>query len=208
MTRLRATIFFLAPMGLACAALALALALPQVFAGEDRLRAVANLAALTALTCIPLLFLLGARSPLAVQALGLPRTFRVHKALGLAFPALLAVHAGLHVFRFARAMGLSFPQAALDVPNTWEMVLGKAALALFFAAWGAAWLGTSGRLPRRIWRPVHLAAYLAAPAAFVHALFRGEDMTRGWLFAVWIVAAATWLMAVGWRALRARSAPY
>jgi len=205
-TRLRAAILFLAPVGLAGSALGLAL--PQVFAGEDRLRAVANLAALTALACLPVLFLLGARSPLAVQALGLPRTFRLHKALGLAFPALLTLHAGLHVHRFAKAMGLSYPLAALAVPNTWEMVLGKAALALFFAAWGAAWLGTSGRLPRRIWRPVHLAAYLAAPAAFVHALFRGEDMTRGWLFAVWAVAAATWLTAVGWRAIRPRGASY
>jgi len=202
-TRPGAAAFFVAPFGLAAAALVLAL--PVVFTGEDRLRAVANLAALAALPCIPLLFLLGTRSPLAVQALGLSRTFRVHRALGLAFPALLAVHAGLHVYRFAVAMGLSYPQAALAIPNTWEMVLGKAALALFLAAWGAAWIGTSGRLPRRIWRPVHLAVHLAAPAAFVHALFRGEDMTRGWLFAVWFVAAATWLMAMGWRAMRGRS---
>ena len=204
MTRLGATVLIAAPSGLAVAALFLAL--PQVFAGADRIRAMANLAALTALTCLPPLVLLGARNPLAVQAMGLARAFRAHRALGLVFPALLAIHAGLHTYRFAEAMGLAFFQAALALPNTWEMVAGKAALALFLAAWGAALLGTAGRLPRRIWRPVHLAVHLAAPAAFVHALFRGEDMTRGWLFAVWAVAAATWVMAAAWRALGPRTA--
>ncbi|KUG28507.1 hypothetical protein ASZ90_001626 [hydrocarbon metagenome] len=204
MTRRGAAILMAAPTGLTVAAVALAL--PQVFAGGGPLRAMANLAALTALTCLPPLVLLGTRNPLAVQALGLARAFTVHRALGLVFPALLAIHAGLHTYRFAEAMGLTSFQAALALPNTWEMVAGKAALALFLAAWGAALLGTAGRLPRRIWRPVHLAVHLAAPAAFVHALFRGEDMTRGWLFTAWAVAAATWLAAAAWRALGPRTA--
>ena len=187
----------------AAAAAFLAAALPGMLAGGEVMRVAANLAALTALSLLPPLFFLGSKSPLALRALGPPGAFRLHRALGLLFPALLLVHAGLHVRRLATALGISFPQAALAVPDTWEMVLGKAALGLFLAAWGAALMGTSGRLSRRVWRPVHLAVYLAAPAAFVHALFRGEGMTRGWLLATWAVAALAWTAAAGWRAWRA-----
>ena len=67
---------------------------------------------------------------------------------------------------------------------------------------GAAVLLTSvlrSRLGYRWWRAVHWLAYLAWPAAFVHALTAGNDLRGGWAAVIgWGSAVVVTVAALPW----------
>ena len=115
----------------------------------------------------------------------------LHRALSLFAVALL----GLHVVTAIADPYVSIGWAATVIPflspyRTLAVGLGTLAVDL-----GAAVLLTSilrNRLGFRAWRAVHWLAYLAWPAAFLHALRAGGDLHTGWVAAiVWGSAAAT-----------------
>jgi methionine sulfoxide reductase heme-binding subunit len=65
-----------------------------------------------------------------------------------------------------------------------------------------------GRLPRSLWRPVHLLAYLCWPVAFVHGLAAARDLRQGWLLALAVGCALLVAAAAAWRVATAvRQAP-
>jgi methionine sulfoxide reductase heme-binding subunit len=130
---------------------------------------------------------LGAATRLGLAPLRWPRfvTAELHRALSLFAVALL----GLHVVTAIADPFVSIGWAATVLPflspyRTVAIGLGTLAVDL-----GAAVLLTSvlrHRLGFRFWRAVHWLAYLAWPAAFLHALRSGGDLHTGW------VAAAIW----------------
>jgi predicted ferric reductase len=115
----------------------------------------------------------------------------LHRALSLFAVGLL----GLHVVTAIADPYVSIGWAATVIPflspyRTLAVGLGTLAVGL-----GAAVLVTSvarNRLGFRAWRAVHWLAYLAWPAAFLHALRAGGDLHAGWVTAIaWGSAAAT-----------------
>lgn len=115
----------------------------------------------------------------------------LHRTLSLFAVALL----GLHVVTAIADPYVTIGWAATVIPflspyRTLAVGLGTLAVDL-----GAAVLLTSvvrGRLGFRAWRAVHWLAYLAWPAAFLHALRAGGDLHTGWVAViVWGSAAAT-----------------
>jgi sulfoxide reductase heme-binding subunit YedZ len=112
-------------------------------------------------------------------------TAELHRTLSLFAVALL----GLHVVTAILDPYVTIGWAATAIPfgsPYRRLAIGLGTLAVDL---GAAVLLTSvlrSRLGRRTWRAVHGLAYLAWPAAFVHALTAGNDMRIGW------VAAAVW----------------
>jgi DMSO/TMAO reductase YedYZ heme-binding membrane subunit len=65
-----------------------------------------------------------------------------------------------------------------------------------------------GRLNRRLWRAVHLLAYLSWPVALVHGIGAGKDLQRGWLLGLAVGCVLVVIAAVAWRlAAAARPVP-
>jgi methionine sulfoxide reductase heme-binding subunit len=131
----------------------------------------------------------------------------LHRTLSLFAVALL----GLHVVTAIADPYVSIGWAATALPflspyRTVAIGLGTLAVDL-----GAAVLLTSvlrNRLGFRLWRAVHWLAYLAWPAAFLHALTAGNDLRTGWVVAIVGASAAAAAAAVAVRlAARIRRAP-
>ena len=117
-------------------------------------------------------------------------TAELHRTLSLFAVALL----GLHVVTAILDPYVTIGWAATVVPFLspyHRLTIGLGTLAVDI---GAAVLLTSllrSRLGFRAWRAVHWLAYLAWPAAFLHALTAGNDMRIGWVaVTVWGSAAA------------------
>lgn len=55
------------------------------------------------------------------------------------------------------------------------------------------------RLGYRTWKAMHWTAYACWPLAVVHGLGTGSDTRLGWVQFVYVVCAASVLVAVGWR---------
>jgi predicted ferric reductase len=63
-------------------------------------------------------------------------------------------------------------------------------------------------LSRRLWRAVHLLAYVSWPVAWLHSIFSSPDMRHGELFLLAVACAVLVVIAVGWRlAAAARDLP-
>ena len=127
----------------------------------------------------------------------------LHRTLSLFTVALL----GLHVVTAILDPYVTIGWAATVIPFLspyHRLAIGLGTLAVDF---GAAVLLTSvlrSRLGFRSWRAVHWLAYLAWPAAFVHALTAGNDMRTGWVAATVWGSAAVLAAAVLVRAVLAR----
>jgi methionine sulfoxide reductase heme-binding subunit len=130
----------------------------------------------------------------------------LHRAMSLFAVGLL----GLHVITAIADPYVPIGWAATVLPflspyRTVALGLGTLAVDL-----GAAVLLTSAlrhRLGFRSWRAVHWLAYLAWPAAFLHALRAGNDLHTGWVAAtVWGSAAAGGVAVAARLAARVRQA--
>jgi methionine sulfoxide reductase heme-binding subunit len=60
-----------------------------------------------------------------------------------------------------------------------------------------------GRLNRKLWRAVHLLAYLCWPVAFAHSIGSSKDLQHGWMLDLSIACALIVAVAVIWRLARA-----
>jgi predicted ferric reductase len=64
------------------------------------------------------------------------------------------------------------------------------------------------RLSPRVWRAVHLLAYVSWPVAWLHSYTASTDMRSGWMLALAVIDLLVVVAAVGWRlAAAARGVP-
>jgi sulfoxide reductase heme-binding subunit YedZ len=60
-----------------------------------------------------------------------------------------------------------------------------------------------GRLNRRLWRAIHLTAYLCWPIALAHSVFAGKDLRQFPMILVLIASVVLIIAAVAWRVVHA-----
>jgi sulfoxide reductase heme-binding subunit YedZ len=162
--------------------------------------------ALLLLTAVMVLGLLVTRNR---KVPGLPHfaTTGLHRNLSL----LATVFVLVHVLTAVLDGYVSIPLSAAVVPLTssYERVwlgLGAVSLDLMLAAAVTSLLRR--HLSRRVWRAVHLTAYLSWPVAWVHSVFAGGDLQGGLLLGLAAACAAAVAIAAGWRlAAAARDVP-
>ena len=169
----------------------------------SRATGVVSLVLATAVVLIGLLVTRQGRLP------GLPRfaVTGLHRNLSLLAVAFIAVH----VLAAVADGYVSIPVTAAVVPfaSGYERFwLGLGAISLDLMA---AMIATSllrRHLGRRVWRGVHLLAYLSWPVAFAHSIGAGTDLRRGWPLGLAIGCALAVAAAVAWRlASAAREIP-
>ena len=140
---------------------------------------------LVSLIFLTLVVALGVATSTRARPRGLPLyvTTTVHRNAALLAVAFLGVHVAAAVID---------PDAAVQL---------TAVLVPFTAHWAPFWIGLGAlaldlvvalvltslvrrRLPYRLWRRVHWAAYAAWPLSLVHGLGAGTDRGTGWMRAV------------------------
>jgi methionine sulfoxide reductase heme-binding subunit len=162
--------------------------------------------ALLLMTAVVLLGLLVTRQG---RLPGLPRfaVTGLHRNLSL----IAVVFVALHVLTAVADNYVHIPLTATIIPLTspyerlW-LALGTVSLDLTIAIVVTSLLRR--HLSRRLWRGVHLLAYLSWPVAWVHSIFASTDLRHGWLFLLAVACAAVVVIAALWRlAAAAREVP-
>ena len=162
-----------------------------------------------ALLLLTLVMLLGLLVTKRARLPGLPRfaTSGLHRNLSL----LAVIFVTVHVLTAVLDGYVNIPLASAVVPlsSSYErfwLGLGAVSLDLMLAAVVTSLL--RGRLRRRVWRAVHLTAYLSWPVAWVHCVFAGGDLRQGPLLGLALGCAAAVAGATAWRlAAAARQVP-
>jgi methionine sulfoxide reductase heme-binding subunit len=162
--------------------------------------------ALLLLTAVLLLGLLVTRQG---RLPGLPRfaVTGLHRNLSL----IAVVFIVLHVLTAVADSYVNIPLTAAIVPlaSPYERVwlgLGAVSLDIMIAVIVTSLLRR--HLSRRLWRGVHLLAYVSWPVAWLHSIFSSTDMQHGELFLLAVACATLVVIAVGWRlAAAARDLP-
>ncbi len=164
----------------------------------SRATGVVSLLLLTAVMLLGLLVTRQGRLP------GLPRfaVTGLHRNLSLLSVAFVAVH----VVSAVADGYVKIPLTAAVIPlaSSYERLwlgLGAVSLDLMLAAAVTSLLRR--HLSRRVWRAVHLTAYLSWPVAWVHSVFAGSDLRHGPLFLLAIACAVVVLGATAWRVVAA-----
>jgi sulfoxide reductase heme-binding subunit YedZ len=126
----------------------------------------------------------------------------LHRTFSLFAVALLALHVATAILDPYVAIGWAATVLPLASPYR-PIALSFGALAVDLA--GAVLVTSLARrhLGRRNWRIVHWLAYLAWPAAFVHSLTAGNDLSTWFVAMVECLSAALVATAVGARLLGA-----
>jgi sulfoxide reductase heme-binding subunit YedZ len=131
---------------------------------------------------------------------GLPRfaVTGLHRNLSLVAVAFV----GVHVLSAILDSYVSIPLTAVVVPlaSGYERLwigLGAVSLDITIAVIATSLLRR--HLSRRLWRAVHLTAYLSWPVAWLHSISSSRDMLHGWGFMLSAGTALVVLGAVGWR---------
>ena len=155
---------------------------------------------LTSLVLLTLVLLLGVLTRNARPLPGLPRfvTAGLHRNVSLLAVAFLAVHIGTAVadpYAMTGLVDVVVPFHAGYRP-LW-VGLGTLALDLLLALVATSLL--RHRLPTRLWRTVHWAAYACWPLALLHGIRSGTDSGTGWDLALVTACAAAVGGAVWWR---------
>ena len=116
---------------------------------------------------------------------GLPRFGAVllHRSVSLVSALFLATH----VVTAVVDSYVGVPAVAAVVPFTsgWRpAAIGFGAVAVDLLLVVLVTSLVRGRLPVRLWRSIHLTAYLLWPLAFLHGLTAGSDLGSGWALAL------------------------
>jgi methionine sulfoxide reductase heme-binding subunit len=162
--------------------------------------------ALLLMTAVVLLGLLVTRQG---RLPGLPRfaVTGLHRNLSLVAVAFI----GLHVLTAVTDSYVNIPLTAAVVPlaSPYEPVwigLGAVSLDITVAVIVTSLLRR--HLSRRVWRAVHLLAYLSWPVAWLHSITASHDLLHSWLSVIGFGCAILVVAAVGWRlAAAARDVP-
>jgi predicted ferric reductase len=131
---------------------------------------------------------------------GLPRfaVTGLHRNLSL----VAVVFIGLHVLTAVADSYVTIPLTAIVVPlaSPYEPVwIGFGAVSADITIAVIVTSLLRRHLSRRLWRAVHLLAYLSWPVAWVHSISSSHDMLHGWMFPLAIGCALLVVGAVGWR---------
>jgi methionine sulfoxide reductase heme-binding subunit len=169
----------------------------------SRATGVVSLLLMTAVVLLGLLVTRQGRLP------GLPRfaVTGLHRNLSL----LAVIFVGLHVLTAIADGYVTIPLTAVVVPLTsgyerFWLGLGAVSVDLTLAMIITSLLRR--HLSRRMWRGVHLLAYLSWPVAWLHSFGASNDLHHGWLFLMAVACALAVVAAAGWRlAAAARDAP-
>jgi methionine sulfoxide reductase heme-binding subunit len=140
---------------------------------------------------------------------GLPRfaVTGLHRNLSL----VAVVFVGLHVLTAVADSYVNIPLIATVVPlaSPYERLwvgLGAVSLDITVAVIVTSLLRR--HLSRRVWRAVHLLAYLSWPVAWLHSITASHDLLHGWIAVIGIGCAFLVVAGVGWRlAAAARDVP-
>jgi methionine sulfoxide reductase heme-binding subunit len=162
--------------------------------------------ALLLLTAVLLLGLLVTRQG---RLPGLPRfaVTGLHRNLSL----IAVVFVAVHVLTAVTDGYVNIPLTAAIVPlaSPYERLwlgLGAVSLDIMIAVIVTSLLRR--HLGRRLWRGVHLLAYVSWPVAWLHSITSSTDMRHGELFLLALACAVLVVIAVGWRlAAAARDLP-
>lgn len=135
---------------------------------------------------------------------GLPRfaVSGLHRNLSL----LAGVFVLIHVLTAIADSYVKIPIIAAIVPlaspyERFWLGIGAVSLDLMLAAIVTSLLRR--HLSRRVWRAVHLLAYLSWPVAWFHSIFASGDLRHGLLFILAIGCAAAVVAGAGWRLVAA-----
>ena len=160
----------------------------------SRATGVVSLLLMTAVVLIGLLVTRQGRLP------GLPRfaVTGLHRNMSL----IAVVFVVLHVLTAVADGYVTIPLTAAIIPLTsgYERLwlgLGAVSLDLTLAMIVTSLLRR--HLSRRVWRAVHLLAYLSWPVAWLHSLGASKDLQHGWLFVMTVACAVAVGAAVMWR---------
>jgi predicted ferric reductase len=137
----------------------------------------------------------------------------IHRALGIAFG--LSVLAHILPLLVDRFVPFSLTQILVPFTSHYKMVtiagtrislwVGLGIISFYLIALiiitSLLWVDKKPRT----WKFIHLASYLAFVGIFLHALYVGTDLAKGWLRIVWLVVGAVVLLAIISRLARARS---
>ena len=164
----------------------------------SRATGVVSLLLLTAVMLLGLLVTRQGRLP------GLPRfaVSGLHRNLSLLAVAFVVVHVLSAVLDGYVKIPLT--SAVIPLASSYERLwlgLGAVSLDLMLAAAVTSLLRR--HLSRRVWRAVHLTAYLSWPVAWVHSVFASGDLRHGALFLLAIACAVAVLGAAAWRVVAA-----
>jgi len=131
---------------------------------------------------------------------GLPRfaVTGLHRNLSL----VAVVFVLLHVLTAVADGYVNLPLTAAIVPlaSPYERLwigLGAVSLDITIAVIVTSLLRR--HLSRRLWRAVHLLAYLSWPVAWLHSISSSRDMLHSWMFLLAAGCALAVVGAVGWR---------
>jgi methionine sulfoxide reductase heme-binding subunit len=162
--------------------------------------------ALLLLTAVMLLGLLVTRQG---RLPGLPRfaVSGLHRNLSLLAVAFVAVHVLAAVID--GYVSIPVTSAVVPLASSYERLalsLGAVSLDLMLAAAVTSLLRR--HLSRRVWRAVHLTAYLSWPVAWLHCITASTDLRHGLLLLLAVGCLIAVVAAVGWRmAAAAREVP-
>jgi methionine sulfoxide reductase heme-binding subunit len=161
---------------------------------SSRATGVVCLLLLTAVLLLGLLVTRQGRLP------GLPRfaVTGLHRNLSLLAVAFVAVHVITAVVD--GYVNIPILSAVVPFASPYERLwlgLGAVSFDLMLAVIVTSLLRR--HLSRRVWRTVHLLAYVSWPVAWFHAVFASSDLRHGPLFLLAIACAVAVIGAVGWR---------
>jgi sulfoxide reductase heme-binding subunit YedZ len=131
----------------------------------------------------------------------------LHRNLSLLSVTFIAVH----VVTAVLDTYVSIPLVSALIPFTsgyerFWLGLGAVSVDLMLAMIATSLI--RGRLDRRLWRAVHLLAYVSWPVAFAHSVGAGKDLQQGPLLWLAVGCALVAVAAVAWRlASAARQVP-
>ena len=160
----------------------------------SRATGVVSLLLLTAVLLLGLLVTRQGRLP------GLPRfaVTGLHRNLSLLAVAFVAVHVITAVVD--GYVDIPILSAVVPLASPYErlwMGLGAVSFDLMLAVIVTSLLRR--HLSRRVWRTIHLLAYVSWPVAWFHSVFSSGDLRRGPLFLLAVACAVAVIAAVAWR---------
>ena len=160
----------------------------------SRATGVVSLLLMTAVVLLGLLVTRQGRLP------GLPRfaVTGLHRNLSL----VAVVFVVLHVLTAVADSYVRIPLISAVVPlaSSYERLalgLGAVSLDIMIAVIVTSLLRR--HLSRRLWRAVHLLAYVSWPVAWLHSITSSTDLRHGWLFLTAVGCALLVVVAVLWR---------
>ncbi len=113
-------------------------------------------------------FVLGIRLPAFEKVFKRATNLRRHQTLGKIGFTLLLLH-GVFMLSYDRGLTGEF------FFDTYR-IMGITALILLIAAAMAAWHFKALKLPRKVWKTLHLLAYIVFPVGFLHARGLGTEL--------------------------------